>query len=637
MAFTSPCPSCGAAVVFRSAASVLAVCDYCQATLIREDMVLSEIGRMAALAEDRSPLQLGAEGRYQGVHFALIGRLQLRYAQGTWNEWFLLFDDMRTGWLSEANGTHAIYFRQVVSEPLPAFDSLRPGQRLSIGGMYWSVANIDSAECVAGAGELPFRVGAGYPVPAVDLRNAARKGAHLATLDYSESPPWYFLGQSVEFGELNWQGLREGVPVPEKKVAARAFLCPACGAPLSARSPDILTVGCAACGAVLDPGRAEVKVLSRTPDWQNNVLPPFVPLGTLGKLDGQTVELIGHLVRESKTSGSTVRWQEYLLASPEGAYVWLTEYRGHWNRVEVLPRQPVMESDRMRYDGVRYAHYASEPVAEVVQVTGEFNWRVSVGDSCGVDDYIAPPLMLSRETSSNEESWSRGEYLPAEAVAAAFGRPSLPEPEGVFANQPNPWQDTMGASWRLFGWLFLIVALVQALSVWLAGERQIHAQPVSFNEESVSAPFVVKGWRSKLLVRTEAALDNNWLALDMALINQATGEAWPASRELAYYHGIEDGERWAEGGQGDEVAFHDLPAGTYYLALSPELSPDTQGAQHGRIMVRKPGAVWSNSVLALGFLIIFPLFALSRRDSFEMARQREGDHPPADDDDGETD
>jgi hypothetical protein len=97
VAKSANCPSCGAAVVFRSAASIFAVCEYCNSTLVRHDQKLEDIGKMAALVEDRSPLQLGTEGRWQGLHFALIGRIQMRYSQGLWNEWHLMFDDMRTG------------------------------------------------------------------------------------------------------------------------------------------------------------------------------------------------------------------------------------------------------------------------------------------------------------------------------------------------------------------------------------------------------------------------------------------------------------------------------------------------------------------------------------------------------------
>ena len=150
MAVTAPCPSCGAPVVFKSAASIFAVCEYCQSTLVRHDQALEDIGKMAALVEDRSPLQLGAEGSYKGVHFALIGRIQIKYSQGVWNEWHLMFDDMRTGWLSEASGEYVLTFAQYVQDALPKFDDLKIGQRFVLASQAWTVSNIEEAECIAG-------------------------------------------------------------------------------------------------------------------------------------------------------------------------------------------------------------------------------------------------------------------------------------------------------------------------------------------------------------------------------------------------------------------------------------------------------------------------------------------------------
>ena len=217
---------------------------------------------MAALVEDRSPLQLGAEGSYKGVHFALIGRIQIKYSQGYWNEWHLLFDDMRTGWLSEAGGEYVLTFAQYVPDRLPDFAELKVGQRFVLASQTWTVSNIENAECVAGQGELPFKVGAGYPVAAVNLRNGANSGANFATLDYSETPPLLFVGEAVEFKSLKMNNLREGMAIPTATVEAQVFRCPSCGAPLQARSKDILAVGCATCGAVIDTADPNHRVLT---------------------------------------------------------------------------------------------------------------------------------------------------------------------------------------------------------------------------------------------------------------------------------------------------------------------------------------------------------------------------------------
>ena len=336
MALTASCPSCGAPVVFKSASSILAVCDYCQSTLVRHDQALEDIGKMAALVEDRSPLQLGAEGSFKGVHFALIGRIQIKYGQGTWNEWHLLFDDMRTGWLSEAGGEYVLTFAQYVPDRLPEFAELKVGQRFVLASQTWTVSNIEQAECVAGQGELPFKVGAGYPVAAVDLRN----GANFATLDYSETPPLFFVGEAVDFKSLKMSNLREGMAIPTTTVEAQVFRCPSCGAPLQARSKDILAVGCGTCGAVIDTADPNHRVLTTALGMRDEKYTPRIPLGSKGMLEGKPVEVIGFLVRQSKSDGIAYDWREYLLAGENGTYRWLTEYNGHWNIVDVLSNPP---------------------------------------------------------------------------------------------------------------------------------------------------------------------------------------------------------------------------------------------------------------------------------------------------------
>jgi len=205
VSFEANCPACGAKIVFRGTASVVAVCEYCKSTLVRHDVNVEDVGKMADLRADGSPLQLGSSGVYRGVHFAVAGRIQYRFAQGLWNEWYLVFDDMRGGWLGEARGNYAMSFPITVTEALPPFEELRAGRALTIGGRSFEVVDAERAHTIASEGELPFRVGAGYEAPVADLHG---RGRTFATLDYSEDPPLVFFGEYVEFDELALSGLR---------------------------------------------------------------------------------------------------------------------------------------------------------------------------------------------------------------------------------------------------------------------------------------------------------------------------------------------------------------------------------------------------------------------------------------------
>ncbi len=608
--------------------------------LVRHDQRLEEIGKMAALVDDRSPLQLGAEGSYDGVHFALIGRIQIKYSQGTWNEWHLLFDDMRNGWLSEASGEYVLSFMQQVREPLPDFEQLKVGQRISLVSQAWTVSNIEHAECIAGQGELPFQVGAGYPVAAVDLRNQA----NFATLDYSEKPPLLFVGEAVDLQSLRMSHLREGMAIPTKTVEARVFRCPGCGSPMAARSQEILAVGCASCGAVIDATDLNYKVLSKALGMRDERYAPRVPLGSKGVLQGAPVEVIGFLVKQCRVDGVAYDWSEYLLAGENGTYRWLTEYNGHWNVVDVLSKPPaggIVELENVRFGGQSFKHFSTSPVVEVIQVTGEFTWRVRRGETNRVIDYVAPPLMLSSESTGNDLTWSQGSYIAPEVIAETFNlNGNLPPPIGVFANQPNPWVETNRRIWGLSWKLLLAAMLLQVFFVLFSSGKLLLRQDFTFEPqqgaEVLTREFEISGKPKKIAVKNQTSLDNNWIGLDMVLVNKGTGAAWQAGRELSFYSGYDDG-RWTEGSRDDEIVFLNIPAGTYYLTLDPDMAQDKPVAVRDTLEVHTAGAGWSNFVLVMIFIIIFPVFSTMRHAAFEARRWAESDHAPETGDDSEGD
>lgn len=641
MAKTASCPSCGAPVTFKSASSIFAVCEFCQSTLVRHDQNIEDIGKMAALVEDRSPLQLGSEGKWNGIHFTLIGRIQLRYSQGLWNEWHILFDDMRTGWLSESSGEYVLTFLKFPPEPLPDFNDIQVGNNLTLLGRRWQITNIEDAECVAGQGELPFKVGAGYKAPVVDLR----EGDNFATLDYSESPPLLFVGAPVKFESLAMANLRDpnaAGGIPEINVEAQVFRCPACGSPLSARSADIKSVGCQSCGAVVDACDKNHQLLSKALRPEEERYVPLIPIGSKGQLEGKPVEVIGFMAKRQICDGIAYDWREYLLAADSATYRWLTEYDGHWNVADVLSKHPHSSPkifSEFKYGSDTFKHFSTYQAC-VIQVAGEFTWRVARNDVAELVDYIAPPLMLSCERTNTEISWSSCRYIEPSIVQKAFKLPALPEPVGVYANQPSPWEEKHRGASRSFWWLTLFVLVVQLVMVFGVGGRNLVDQNIFFNpqnpDEAYTSPvFELKSDGNKVAVKSNAGLSNNWISLNMALINKTNGTAWPAVREISHYHGVDGGESWSEGSNEDKVVFVDIPAGQYILTIDPELSPETQSPIRLTLQVVTATPGWSNYVIIMIFLAIFPIYTRLRRTGFETSRWAESDYAPDSDDDDE--
>jgi hypothetical protein len=625
---TANCPSCGAPVSFRSTASVYAVCEFCRSTLLRDGDDLKNLGRMADLLEDPSRLQIGSEGRFRGIHFGVIGRIQLKHDSGFWNEWHILFDDGRSAWLSEAGGEYVVSAQLPVQESLPAFAELEPEMLVSIGGRSFAVSDLETARCIAGAGELPFKVDSGYDVKTADLRGNDR----LVTLDYSETPPLVFVGYPATFADLKLTNLRATAAEAGEahKIRVDAFNCPHCAAPLRVHSGAIKSIACASCGSLIGCENEKIQLLARAA--QSLHVTPWLPLGSRGQLEGVDWEIIGFMLRETSSGGLSYTWSEYLLFNAEAGFAWLTEYQGHWNFARTLSRPPTVA--RGQYSFTRDKNLFklfSSGKAEVSYVVGEFYWRVAVGETCLVEDYICPPLLLSREVSDKEASWSESQYLEPDDLCAAFKTTQTPPARlGVYANQPNPLVERHRQVLRLFGVLALAATLVQLAFAFIFSADVVLRQQVvlsPLNEEATltTKEFVLRSHAQALRLNHATSIDNNWLEITSTLVEKNTGEAYQGSQELSYYRGVEDGERWTEGARDEAIVYKDIPPGTYYLTLEFELGKDRPDAVVDTVDIVRNPVGWSNYALVMLFLGAFPLFTRWRRGAFEARRWSESD------------
>jgi hypothetical protein len=263
-------------------------------------------------------------------------------------------------------------------------------------------------------------------------------------------------------------------------------------------------------------------------------------------------------------------------------------------------------------------------------VIGEFTWKVKVGETWETLDFVAPPKMLSRESGRNESTWSLAEYLPAEEVAAAFKlAKALPAPSGIAMNQPNPLKESHRRVCGMF-WKFAALAvLAQLLWIFILGGRTLLDQRLVFspqNDEPVTTQtFQLDGKARNLVLRHDTDLDNNWLGLGLTLIEKQSGKVWVAQTEIAYWHGSDGGESWSEGDRSKELEFRELPPGTYYFVIDPEISAEKPVAVAARLKVIRDQAAWSNFFFLLIFLALFPMFSRHRVSSFEAARWEDAD------------
>jgi len=371
-----------------------------------------------------------------------------------------------------------------------------------------------------------------------------------------------------------------GGPNPPGPPQVKSLNCPSCGAAITLRSMNnAVSVVCEHCHSILDAQDPRLAILQKfhaaTDEDQ-----PLIPLGTRGNVRGTAYEAIGFQRRTIHVEGIPYSWHEYVLFNPYKGFRYLTEYNGHWNDTSILRALPSVNSlaspPTVTYLGQTYKHFQTAQAATSF-VLGEFPWQVRVGESADVSDYVAPPRVISSERTGKEITWSMGEYMSGADVWKAFKLPGDPPPSiGVYENQPSPLSADTTNMWFAFaGFLALLILMYIGFDA-TARNEQVFQGDYRFDPRDRTEPsfvtdvFQLKGRTSDLELTTDANVNNSWIYLNYALINQDTGQAYDFGREVTYYHGYDSDGFWSEGKTRDNVVIPSVPPGNYYLRVEPE-------------------------------------------------------------------
>lgn len=413
------CPSCGAQVQFRSHASVVAVCEFCRATVMKDADSVEDLGKMSSALEDYTRIQIGTAGVVGGRNFSVVGRIQLRYSAGMWNEWFLLFDDTGTGWLGDSSGLYTVTTETPAGGALPAFADIEPGKLYTIAGQRYTASEKRSAECIGGQGELPFRVGEGWQARVADFR----AGAAFVTLDYSDSDtPALYNGVAVTLEEMKCQLLRDDEQIKESAGKYRGKLdaleCPSCGTAIKYLPGVTTSLVCPSCQAQLDAAGPQAQILAQGEKVER--VRTTILLGAEAKINGADYQVIGAMVR---ADNEQTEWTEYLLYNTRASFFWLVETAEGWSRANVMSSWPDWRSpgaDHAELDKVSYNKLYDYP-ATVKFAAGAFNWRVAAGDFVQVFEFENGQTRLAAELTGEELTWSRSTPVAFDQVKAWFG------------------------------------------------------------------------------------------------------------------------------------------------------------------------------------------------------------------------
>lgn len=617
----SACPQCGAPLRFGGAQSLVACCARCRSAVLRQGARLELAGRVPDLVATDTRLSLGAAGSAGGEPFVVLGRLQLSRGDAAWNEWYASFGK-GFGWIAEAQGRLFLTRHLSAARGLPRLGALHAGRPIDLPGAgAFTVDEIDEARLVSFEGELPFRPALGATYRYAD---ATAGDGSFVTLDYGtgEEEPELFAGR-----ELPWSAL--GLPAPPEAAGpekARALACPGCGGPIALSRPEARAVTCPSCRRLLDVARGDLRAVGIL---EQRGKPP-IALGAKGTLRGEALTVLGWLGRSMEADGDRYAWDELLLHGP-GGYRWLSVYAGHWLFLRPIPagKPTGVEGRAYSCDGRRFRHFQTA-LARTDDIQGEFYWEVRAGETVRTEDYVAPPYILSVERSEGEVAWTRGEHVEGSEVWRAFGlsgRP--PSTSGIGAAQPNPWRPRARGAWSAGGLALLALLLLALVLAARAPRETVASLQVALRpgQVALSEPFELLGGPQAVAIEASADVRQAWVGLDVALIEEATGESEAMGLELSHYSGVEDGEAWSEGSNQGRAVAGAVRDGRYLLRVEPILEP-AGGGLVGRVasvQVVRGVFLLAPLLLAMVAVLAWPIACTLFLASFEKGRWEEGD------------
>jgi hypothetical protein len=422
-------------------------------------------------------------------------------------------------------------------------------------------------------------------------------------------------------------------PVVEPPVVkgAKPISCPHCGGTVELRGfAHTRTAVCIQCLSVIDTSSPELQILSRFDEKMR--VRPVVPIGTRGKFGGAPFEVIGFQVRTTWYDGVAYSWHEYLLFNPYAGFRYLTLYDGHWTLVRALAGVPVQTTSGARpaavSNGVTYRHF-QHGKATTTFVMGEFPWAVTAGEQAEFDDYVAPPQILSQETSAGEINWSGGEYMSGADVWKAFGLPGdPPRASGIAPCQPSPYGEKVRHIWSDFFKLSLVWLGVLLLFHFVSTSKEYLSDRVNLIPEApvgdttatpapaaFTSAFDVKAEESGLTVEVRTA-DSDAPALHATLVDRTNARTLPLAL-------VDQGQK--SSGWRDLYRSSTVAPGSWAVKVEPEPGEQRRsGAYDVKVRREGKGAGWVWFTLI--FLLVPPIVTSIRASSFESQRWSQSDY-----------
>lgn len=393
--------------------------------------------------------------------------------------------------------------------------------------------------------------------------------------------------------------------------------------------------GCTQCGTFFERNQAGTKILRLFNDADRDE-PPLLPFGTRGIVDGKEYSFVGYITK--KEEQEETYWNEYAFYAPgENWYLMLAEIDGHWmiirrsanQRIET--KRTITGVDVACDDDSQYVLCLSYRFT-VVDAGGEFDWNILDDEELITYEYVAAPNILVNESRQDTNSWFRARYIAPKELMQLFDFPpelfpprSLPAPFNPGRFYPR-WKPLVQFT---FGLLSVLLFLHVILFVSRSG-REVYTSTFNCEPDTsswgackpiVTPSFAVNGPGAVSVSLVADQVDNNWIELPVALINDNNGKVYEINKTIEYYHGYEDGDSWSEGGRTQDALVSGVPSGNYHLNIYPATESAQSASQMSfGVSVKQNVFLSRNFWLFFLLIITYPLIQVIRKTTFENSK-----------------
>jgi hypothetical protein len=176
----------------------VATCPYCETVSAVHREGADPMGKSATLIDFMAALKIGDIGTVKGRRFQVMGRVRYEYADGYWDEWYLVHPDGTESWLEEDEGELTLVGEVPVIGTVTAPESVRAGESVQVNGKSVYVVERGRARVAGLEGQVPNTVRLGQELGYID----GTSNGQSYMVEFLGEKIHCFVGEQIDFDAL---------------------------------------------------------------------------------------------------------------------------------------------------------------------------------------------------------------------------------------------------------------------------------------------------------------------------------------------------------------------------------------------------------------------------------------------------